>query len=107
MSSPFISPHAIPWMIRLLALAVATYALSPIDLIPDFIPVIGYLDDLLIVPLGLLLVIRLLPGDVLAAARVKADAAISRPRSYLAAAVFVFVWILCGLGAGYWLLSRA
>ena len=50
-----------PWALRLLALAVAAYALSPIDLVPDFIPVLGYLDDLLIVPLGLALVLRLLP----------------------------------------------
>ena len=50
-----------PWLARFVAIAVAAYALSPIDLIPDFIPVIGYLDDLLIVPLGLLLVIRLAP----------------------------------------------
>ncbi len=96
---------ATPWAIRLLALAVAAYALSPIDLIPDFIPVIGYLDDLLIVPLGLLIVIRLLPEPVLAAARIRADAAIARPRSYFAAAVFVLVWIVCGLAFGYWLLS--
>ena len=86
-----------------LALCVAAYALSPIDLIPDFIPVIGYLDDLLIVPLGLLLVIRLTPEPVLAAARLKAEAALSRPRSYTAAAVFVLIWIACALGFGYWL----
>lgn len=58
-----------PWVVRLLALVVAAYALSPIDLIPDFIPVLGYVDDLLVVPLGLLLVVRLLPPEVLAAAR--------------------------------------
>ena len=98
---------ATPWTVRLLALAVAAYALSPIDLIPDFIPVIGYLDDLLIVPLGLLIVIRLLPQDVLAAARIRADEAIARPRSNVAAAIFVLVWILCGLGAGYWIFFRA
>ena len=61
-----------PVLARLLALAVAAYALSPVDLIPDFIPVLGYLDDLLIVPLGLMLVIRLLPPDVLALARGRA-----------------------------------
>ena len=58
-----------PWAVRLLALLVAAYALSPIDLIPDFVPVLGYLDDLLLVPLGLLQVIRLLPPAVLADAR--------------------------------------
>ena len=61
-----------PWPARCLAVAVAAYALSPIDLIPDFIPVLGYLDDLLIVPLGLLLVIRMLPPAVLQDARDKA-----------------------------------
>ena len=61
-----------PLPVRVLAVAVAAYALSPIDLIPDFIPVLGYLDDLLIVPLGLMLVIRLLPPAVLASARERA-----------------------------------
>ena len=63
------------------ALLVAAYALSPIDLIPDFIPVLGYLDDLLLVPLGLLLVIRMLPPEVLADARSRAAATLARPRS--------------------------
>ena len=53
-----------PWLARVLALLVAAYALSPIDLIPDFIPVLGYLDDLVIVPLGLLLVLRVVPDEV-------------------------------------------
>ena len=65
-----------PFPIRVLAFAVAAYALSPIDLIPDFIPVLGYLDDLLIVPLGLLLVVRLLPPHVLESARLKASVAL-------------------------------
>jgi uncharacterized membrane protein YkvA (DUF1232 family) len=86
---------AAPLLARGLALAVAAYALSPIDLIPDFIPVLGYLDDLLIVPLGLLLVIRLLPPAVLDAARVRAAAALARPRSWLAAGVVVAIWIAC------------
>jgi uncharacterized membrane protein YkvA (DUF1232 family) len=91
-----------PMLARWLALAVAAYALSPIDLIPDFIPVLGYLDDLLIVPLGLLLVIRLLPAQVLAQAREKANAVLSRPTSYAAAAVMVGIWLLCIAGAAYW-----
>ena len=70
-----------PFPIRALAVAVAAYALSPIDLIPDFIPVLGYLDDLLIVPLGLYVVIRLLPPDVLNVSRQKALAVSQRPRS--------------------------
>ena len=91
-----------PMLARCMALAVAAYALSPIDLIPDFIPVLGYLDDLLIVPLGLLLVIRLLPPQVLVESREKANALLSRPRSYLAAAFMVGIWLLCIIGFAYW-----
>ena len=82
-----------PLGVRLLAGIVAAYALSPIDLIPDFIPVIGYLDDLIIVPLGLLLVLRLIPKHVLDSSRERADCVLSRPRSLLAAACFVAIWI--------------
>ncbi len=63
-----------PWYARALAAAVAAYALSPIDLIPDFIPVIGYLDDLVIVPLGVAAVMRLVPGEVLTECRQRAEA---------------------------------
>lgn len=84
---------ATPPGVRLLAWMLAGYALSPIDLIPDFIPVLGYLDDLLIVPLGLLLVIRLLPPEVLAASRARAEALLVRPRSRVAAAVFIAIWV--------------
>ena len=83
-----------PWALRLLALAVAAYALSPIDLVPDFIPVLGYLDDLLIVPLGLALVLRLLPPPVLLAARERAARMLARPRSWLAAAIIIMLWVL-------------
>ncbi len=94
-----------PMLARLLALAVAAYALSPIDLIPDFIPILGYLDDLLIVPLGILLVIRLLPAPVLASARAKADALIARPQSRAAAVVVILIWIVGCLALGYWLIA--
>ncbi len=92
-----------PLLARVLALLVAAYALSPIDLIPDFIPVVGYLDDLIIVPLGLLAVIRLLPPYVLAASRARASAELARPRSRIAAACFVLAW----LAAGGWLVHHA
>ena len=84
-----------PMLARLLAVAVAAYALSPIDLIPDFIPIIGYLDDLVIVPLGLLLVVRMIPAAVLQDSRDKATATLARPRSYVAAAVVLCIWLLC------------
>jgi uncharacterized membrane protein YkvA (DUF1232 family) len=75
------------------ALAVAAYALSPIDLIPDFVPVLGLLDDLLLVPLGLWLALKLIPPQVLAEHRAAAEAAAERPVSRLAAVAVVLVWL--------------
>jgi len=84
-----------PWFARALALAVVAYAVSPIDLIPDFIPVFGYLDDLVIVPLGILLVVRLIPPEVMAEQRAAAAKTTERPVSRVAAVVVVAVWIVC------------
>src|SRR3977135_1276089 len=84
----------VPWYVKFLAIAVAGYALSPIDLIPDFIPVVGYLDDLIIVPLGIALVVRMIPPHIMAEHRAQADAAQHRPASRAAAIVIVTVWIL-------------
>ena len=81
-----------PRHVRLLALLVAAYALSPIDLIPDFIPVLGYLDDLLLVPLGLALVMRLLPDEVARSARERAAAAVEQPVSRGMAFFIVLLW---------------
>ena len=92
-----------PPLVRLLALAVAAYALSPIDLIPDFIPVLGYLDDLIIVPIGLMLVVRLVPPNVLAISRSQAAAALERPRSMAAAIFIVVVWLFCTATFIHWL----
>ena len=64
----------VPWYAKAVAIAVAAYALSPIDLIPDFIPVLGYLDDLIIVPLGIALVVRMIPPPIMAEHRATADA---------------------------------
>ena len=97
---------ATPWPLRLLAAAVAAYALSPSDLIPDFIPVLGLLDDLLIVPLGLWLVLRWLPPEVLATARAQAEQALQRPRSALAAVCIVGLWLAAAAGGAWWLLSH-
>jgi len=91
-----------PWYAKALAVLVAAYAFSPIDLIPDFIPVLGYLDDAVIVPLGIWLALRLIPRHVLAESRVKADAWIAarekHPRSYVAATVFVIIWFAAAYG---------
>lgn len=95
-----------PVLARLLALLVAAYALSPVDLIPDFVPVLGYLDDLLLVPLGVWLVLRLMPPLVMARARDRADALLARPRSWTAAALIVVAWLvaaaLCARVLGWW-----
>src|ERR1700754_1669765 len=82
----------VPWFAKAMAGAVAAYALSPIDLIPDFIPVLGYLDDLVIVPLGILLAVKLIPPPLMAEFREQAAARAGRPRSLVAAAVFVMLW---------------
>jgi uncharacterized membrane protein YkvA (DUF1232 family) len=95
-----------PWWLRGLALAIAAYALSPLDLIPDFIPVLGLLDDLLLLPLGILLILRLLPPPVLAAARARADAATERPRSRVAAGLVVAAWLATAAALGVWALRR-
>lgn len=82
-----------PWYVKALALAVAAYALSPIDLIPDFIPVLGYLDDLVIVPLGILIVVRLIPPERMQAYREAAMQMSRRPVSRTAAVIIVLIWI--------------
>jgi uncharacterized membrane protein YkvA (DUF1232 family) len=82
-----------PFPVRVLAVLIAAYALSPIDLIPDFIPIIGYLDDLVLIPLGLALVVRLVPIEVMASAEAQARDADERPISYSAATFVVLVWL--------------
>jgi uncharacterized membrane protein YkvA (DUF1232 family) len=84
----------VPWHAKIIAIAVAGYALSPVDLIPDFIPVLGYLDDLIIVPLGIWLVLSLIPEEVMAEYRAIADEAATRPQSRLAAMMIIAIWIL-------------
>jgi uncharacterized membrane protein YkvA (DUF1232 family) len=96
---------AAPTALRLLALAVAAYALSPIDLIPDFIPLLGYLDDLVIVPLGLWLVVRHMPAPVMARARARAEALLQKPRSWIAAALFIGIWLALAALLTVWLLK--
>jgi uncharacterized membrane protein YkvA (DUF1232 family) len=84
----------VPWYAKALAACVLAYLASPIDLIPDFIPVIGYLDDLIIVPAGLLLVIRLIPVEVMAEHRETARvAALQRKTNWLVAGLIVTIWV--------------
>ena len=90
----------VPKIVIIIALA---YILSPIDLVPDFIPVLGYLDDLILVPLGIVLLIKIIPRDVLEECRAKAEAELSseKPKSWVAAIIIVLIW----LSAIYFILS--
>lgn len=87
--------HRVPWYAKALALVIAAYALSPIDLIPDFVPVIGYLDDLLIIPLGILLVLKMVPPEVMADCRRKVDegAPASQTAGRVAALIIASLWV--------------
>ena len=82
-----------PWYAKVAAGVVAAYALSPIDLIPDFIPIVGYLDDLVLVPLGIWVVVRLIPDDLMAEFRAEAARINTRPRSLAGAVVVVIAWV--------------
>jgi uncharacterized membrane protein YkvA (DUF1232 family) len=97
----------VPWYARALAVVVVGYAFSPIDLIPDPIPILGYLDDLILIPLGIALVVRLIPDDVLAEHRASARALAggTKPRNWVAAGVIVLTWLILFAGA-IWLLLR-
>lgn len=97
----------VPWYTKWLAMAVVGYALSPIDLIPDFIPILGYVDDLIIVPLGIWLVLSLIPEDVMIACRARANEAVTGPLGKIAAIAIVAIWIVGGavlgwVGFTYW-----
>ena len=94
-----------PWYAKVLALCVAGYALSPIDLIPDFVPILGYLDDVIIVPLGIMLVVRLIPPAIMAEHRKAAALAAERPISRMAAFVFILIWVI-SIGLVGWLFYR-
>lgn len=90
-----------PWAVRLFALMVAAYALSPIDLIPDFIPVLGLLDDAILLPLAMLVLVRAMPAPLLAELRARAEASSTRPVSRGGAALVVGAW----LALAFWLFS--
>jgi uncharacterized membrane protein YkvA (DUF1232 family) len=83
----------VPWHAKALAICVAAYALSPIDLIPDFVPVLGYLDDVVIVPLGSMLAVRMIPEPLMAEHRAAAALVGLRPKSRAGAVVIVCIWI--------------
>jgi len=86
----------VPWYARLVAACVVGYAFSPIDLIPDFVPVLGYLDDLIIVPLGIALALKMIPAGVMADCRARSQAAMAegKPTNWFAAGVIIAIWLL-------------
>jgi uncharacterized membrane protein YkvA (DUF1232 family) len=86
-----------PWYAKLLSACVVAYAFSPIDLIPDFIPILGYLDDLVLVPLGVWISIKMIPPNVLQECRKQAEELEQRPTNWLAASIIILVWILIAL----------
>ncbi len=90
----------VPWHAKAVAACVAAYALSPIDLIPDFIPILGYLDDVIIVPLGILFAVRLIPDVLTREFRREAIRRANQPKSYIGAVAIVAIWI----AAAAWLL---
>lgn len=94
----------VPWYARVFAGFVVAYAFSPIDLIPDVIPILGYLDDLILVPLGIILVLKMIPPNVLAECREQAEAAMNegKPTNWIAAVVIVTIWLLLGILTVVW-----
>ena len=85
----------VPWYAKLWTACVVAYAFSPVDLIPDFIPVLGYLDDMILVPLGIALAIKMIPPAVLAECRQKAQTSIQdKPTNWAVVAIIVAIWVL-------------
>ena len=95
----------VPWYAKALAAGIVGYAFSPIDLIPDFIPVLGYLDELVILPLGVMAVRAMIPEGVLAECRDRASRLEGKPRNWIAAVVIVAVWIALAVIGGYCLVG--
>ena len=85
----------LPWYTKTLAAVVVGYALSPIDLIPDFIPILGYLDDLVLIPLGIYFVVKLIPEDIMDQCRVQSEESFknSKPKGWIAGSVIALLWI--------------
>src|SRR3954469_21619878 len=94
-----------PWYARMLAVCIVAYAFSPIDLIPDPIPVLGYLDDLVLIPLGIALVLHLIPDEVMTESRARAAANAEKPTNWIAAGLIVCCWIVL-VAITVWLIWR-
>ncbi|OXM88419.1 hypothetical protein CF651_00425 [Paenibacillus rigui] len=91
------SDPRVKWYAKLFVLCVVAYAFSPIDLIPDFIPILGYVDDLILVPLGIYLALKMIPREVIEGNRARAQELQSRPKNWFTAALFILIWVLAGV----------
>ncbi|NJJ40628.1 YkvA family protein [Paenibacillus apii] len=100
------SDPRVKWYAKLFTLCVVAYAFSPIDLIPDFIPILGYLDDLIIVPLGIFLALKMLPKDVIEENRAKAQEIKSKPKNWITATLFIAVWVLLAIWVSMFIYTR-
>lgn len=92
----------VPWYAKLFAALVVAYAFSPIDLIPDFIPVLGYLDDIIIVPLGITLALKMIPQPVIEESRARAEEIRKqgKPKNWVTGALFILIWIIIAIWIG-------
>ena len=98
----------VPWYAKLFAICVVAYAFSPIDLIPDFIPILGLLDDILLVPLGIWIALKLIPDDVIRDCREKAQELLAKgkPKNWVMGVLFIVIWILLGIWLSWYLYER-
>ncbi|MFK9093639.1 YkvA family protein [Bacillus salipaludis] len=88
--------NRVPWYAKLFAACVVAYAFSPIDVIPDFIPILGYLDDIIIVPLGIMIALKMIPKDVLSECEMKAEEMMKngKPKNWIVGSFIILIWIL-------------
>lgn len=86
----------VPWYAKVFTICVVAYAFSPIDLIPDFIPILGYLDDIILVPLGIMLALKMIPKDVIAECEMKAQEMMNKgkPKNWIAGSIILVIWFL-------------
>ena len=84
----------VPWYVKLFTACIVAYAFSPIDLIPDFIPILGYLDDVIILPLGIMFALKMIPKDVISDCEVKANEMMKngKPKNWIVGSLIIFIW---------------
>ena len=100
------NPHT-PWYAKVFTAMVVAYAFSPIDLIPDFVPVLGYLDDLILIPAGVALALKMVPPEVMAESRLKADQAEikGKQKNWLIGGIIIVIWVVILFFIGRWIFT--